>query len=279
MSDFHTERQVLELNWNSAGLDYDGVDRTLAISQLYANLVGMEHERKIISTKVPFAEIAHGYSAAFDEPLLNEVTIKALLNKIPLTSAEFDTLESRYKNQAFVISRLTTARTIRRVQENLAVHLKGGGGFGEWRDGLDELFASLGMEPQNSHYIENVYRTNVASAYNRGRWDQVQAHLNLIAILEYHAVLDARTRPHHRAMNGTKAPPDAQIWIEWYPPNGYKCRCKVVAITKYAAQRYGLRADIVYPDVKPDPGFEYNPSQGLPLKFLNRAQEFGIPLR
>lgn len=278
---FESERQVAELNWGSAKLDYDGADRTLTACQLYAHLIGIQQEQKILSSRASFVEILPAYSDGFefDESILNEAVIRSLLSKIPLTREEFNTLETRYKNQAFVISRLSTARAIRRVQENMAEHLKRGGGFGEWRDQMDEMFASLGMEPQNSYYLENVYRTNVSSAYNAARWEQAQASSGLIALLEYHAILDARTRPNHRAMDGTKAPPDAQIWIEWYPPNGYRCRCRVVSITKYAAQRYGLKADIVYPDVKPDPGFEYNPSQGLPPQFLNRAQEFGIPVR
>lgn len=279
MNDAESERQVFALTWSNAGIGYDGADSSLALSQLYGHLVGVEHVDKVLNTQARFSAIVPGYAVEFDERLLNEAAVRFLLARVPLTREEFDTLEAKYKSQAFVISRFTTARDIRRAQEDLSATLARGGTFADWRNNLDDVFAGLGIEPANSFYLDNVYRTNVLSAYNAGRWEQAQRRMDIISLYEYHAVLDARTRPAHRAMDGTKAPPDHQIWLEWYPPNGYKCRCRVVVITKYVARRYGLTEDPVMPAVKPDEGFDHSPVQGLPPSLLARAQEFGIPIR
>ena len=43
--------------------------------------------------------------------------------------------------------------------------------------------------------------------------------------LRYVAVLDARTRPEHRAWHGLILPIDHPLWDTHYPPNGWGCRC------------------------------------------------------
>ena len=57
---------------------------------------------------------------------------------------------------------------------------------------------------------------------------------------EYVAVLDSRTRPEHRALNGTVLPADDPFWKTHKPPLGFRCRCTVVNHTKESLAREGL---------------------------------------
>ena len=109
--------------------------------------------------------------------------------------------------------------------------------------------------------------------------------------LMYVAVLDSRTRPAHKALHGKIFHMDDPFWDSFYPPNGWKCRCRTRALTEgQAIQRYGrkpapsgdrlseadalvskstgeLRPVAVYKDtltsmkISPDPGFSCNPGK------------------
>ncbi|MBA1302629.1 phage head morphogenesis protein, partial [Pseudomonas carnis] len=57
----------------------------------------------------------------------------------------------------------------------------------------------------------------------------------------YVAILDGKTRPSHRALHGQVFRHDDPIWASIFPPNGFNCRCRVVALTESAVKRRGLR--------------------------------------
>jgi len=276
IGDLESERQLVDLDWRFAGDVWDEVAPHLGRGQFFANLMGVEQAAKLLREKSKFAELTRGYVARFDEPLLNEEAVRALQRKVPLTEAEIKVLEERYRAQAFTIAKVSSADLIEYIKQDLAAHIAKGGTFAEWQAGIDALLIRRGVGRLDPRYLRTVYRTNVASAYNLGRWEQTQRNADLVELLEYHAVLDERTRPDHRAMHGVKAPIDAPVWSEWYPPNGYNCRCIVLPITPYVAQEYGLVASPAMPDRHPDKGFEHHPAQGLPPQYLERAAAYGI---
>ena len=39
-------------------------------------------------------------------------------------------------------------------------------------------------------------------------------------------------RPEHAALNGVTLPPSDTFWDEYYPPNGWNCRCTAVQVRK-----------------------------------------------
>lgn len=51
----------------------------------------------------------------------------------------------------------------------------------------------------------------------------------LLPYWERLAVMDDRTRPVHRALHGVIKPADDPFWDEHYPPDGFNCRCTVIA--------------------------------------------------
>jgi hypothetical protein len=65
---------------------------------------------------------------------------------------------------------------------------------------------------------------------------------------EYSAILDQRTRPSHRALDGKIfLATDSQFW----PPLGFRCRCTVILITKAQASRRGLtKPDTITPEMQ-----------------------------
>lgn len=245
---------------------------------LLAALVGVRHVENQLIRGFNFGDLVESYYISFaDEPLLTSKAVEALLKQVPLTPEEYDKLEAKYRSQAFTISRLTTADLIQDVKQSLANHIRRGGTFAEWRNSIDDLFESMGAAKSNAWYLETVYRTNIQRAYNEGQRNYARQNSQRVALAEYHAIRDERTRPAHRAMHGFKAPLDAPVWNEWWPPNGFNCRCSIILISKYVAQQYGLIADPIAPAEHPDEGWGFAP-EGLPPQYLERAQQYGIPV-
>jgi len=273
-----TAGQADTVSWDNFDAGLDQVDDSLARAMLLASLTAVEHVEDQLREDVEFAELAESYLQFDESTLLSAHAVEAILRKIPLTRDEYDQLEARHKSQAFTISRIATADVIEKLKRDMAQHIEDGGTFGEWRDALDEKFDALGVTRPSSHYLEIVYRNNVMRAYNESQLSYVKKNRSRVALLEYHAIRDERTRPAHKAMHGFRASPDSPVWNEWYPPNGHRCRCRVVIISRTVARRYGLVEDPIAPAERPDEGWGYAPDEHLPPQLVERAAEYGIPV-
>ncbi len=135
--------------------------------------------------------------------------------------------------------------------------------------------------------LRTIYNQNLQSSYMAGRW-QAQTEDKSRPYLQYVAVMDARTRPAHAAMNGLVFPIGDAFWDSFYPPNGWNCRCRTRAFSKDDLESKRLsagssegrlsqreiydpdgvvRSQSVYQDgltgekISPDPGFSNNPGK------------------
>lgn len=149
-----------------------------------------------------------------------------------------------------------------------------------------EIVPGRAMTPQR---LKPVFQTNLQSAYMAGRYKGQLENADHRPYWKYVAVLDRRTRPRHRALNGRVFRYDDPIWGYIYPPNGYNCRCRIVALSYEEFMADGgvlsrgedhietIIADLGkrgkvpvtgYRDpatgelFTPDPGFGHNPGQG-----------------
>ena len=75
--------------------------------------------------------------------------------------------------------------------------------------------------------LDTIFRTNMQSSYMAGQYQQQLANVSFRPYWEYVAVMDNRTRPAHAALNGQTFRWDDPFWDACYPPNGYRCRCRV----------------------------------------------------
>ena len=89
----------------------------------------------------------------------------------------------------------------------------------------------------------------------------------------YDAVNDERTRPTHKMMDAQVRRYDDPFWDEWYPPNGFSCRCGVITLSAQQVKQRGIdvqrgmpraTVDIETGEIthwKPDKGFDVNPAK------------------
>ncbi len=127
--------------------------------------------------------------------------------------------------------------------------------------------------------LETIFVTNMQTAYAAGNYAQIQENKDEAPYLMYDAVHDSRTRPQHRAWDGTVLPVDDPWWDTHTPPNGWRCRCGVIQLSKEQVVAMGKAVadkappsptreytnprsgEITRVPVGIDPGFGYNPGK------------------
>lgn len=110
------------------------------------------------------------------------------------------------------------------------------------------------------HRLKTIYRTNMQSAMQAGRYEQQISSAPADGWLRYVAISDQSTRTSHREMDNFQRPASDPIWSKIYPPNGFNCRCRVMELDEdEALASGGASPDSQIPPGFPDPGFETKP--------------------
>lgn len=134
---------------------------------------------------------------------------------------------------------LQDGQTLKQFITNMQPTLEAQGWWGQQvivdSEGVGEL-VQLGSPRR----LKTIYQTNLQSAYMAGRKAEMEQTAETHPYWMYVAILDGKTRPSHRALHGQVFRHDDPIWSAIFPPNGFNCRCRVVALTEAAVKRRGL---------------------------------------
>jgi SPP1 gp7 family putative phage head morphogenesis protein len=179
--------------------------------------------------------------------------------------------------QAFTVARVTQMDVLEDIRKAVDTAVKDGTPLNQFKKDLIPLLERRGwFSPKGEDAeikmpdgttrkrltpwrLDNIYRTNLQSAYHAGRYRQMLENAPNRPWWMYDAVNDSRTRPSHAAMDGKVYRFDHPIWDSWHPPVGYRCRCTLRSLSDQDMKRTGKRESISPPLAKPDPGFDYNP--------------------
>lgn len=157
---------------------------------------------------------------------------------------EFYSMDLKTRQMATTVSFLSSLEQAESVIKSLNKTLASGGTFNDFQKLVAESEIVL-----PKHYLDNVFRTNIQSAYGHGRWQQQQRNKDKRQYLMYSAINDSRVRPAHLALNRIVLPIDHPFWLTHYPPLGFRCRCTVIALTEKQALKYGITPDDKLPEV------------------------------
>ena len=108
------------------------------------------------------------------------------------------------------------------------------GGFKSFDRFLQEVQAIDASYNQNWLYAEYNFAT--ASTQMAARWADIERDGDEYN-LQYRTALDGLVRPEHAALEGITLPPSDKFWNDYYPPNGWNCRCTAVQVLR---DRYPL---------------------------------------
>ncbi|MDG6857642.1 phage minor head protein [Glaesserella parasuis] len=166
--------------------------------------------------------------------------------------------------RATTISKLTDLDITRDIYGSMEKARREGKSFNEWKKTLvDDLErkgwvyghdkaisrgidGKLLADPKTGEHfgtprrLNTIYRTNMQQAYSAARYQRYMDNVDNRPYWQYSAVGDKRTRPAHQALNGKIYRYDDPFWATFYPPNGFNCRCTVIALSERDLKRKGI---------------------------------------
>lgn len=157
-------------------------------------------------------------------------------------------------SKSFTVAKVTRLDVLTDIHHAIVDDLKHGGSFPTFLEKLQPTLEAKGWWGRREHIdqetgeitnvqygspwrLETIYETNMQSAYMAGRYRGMLAASKYAPWWEYSAVMDNRTRRTHAALNGRVFRFDDPFWDSWYPPNGFRCRCRVLPRTEIEHQR------------------------------------------
>lgn len=161
--------------------------------------------------------------------------------------------------KAFTVSKMTDMELLKDTKGTFEQALKEGWSSQKTQRELTKMYKTRGwwgkqeVENENGtiktvqlgspYRVRTIYRQNIQSAYNAGRYLEQMKNVDIAPYLQYICVLDERTRPEHKAMHLKVFRYDDPIWAYLYPPNGFGCRCMVRQLTQAEVDRMGLKVE------------------------------------
>lgn len=197
----------------------------------------------------------------------------------------------------FTVSRLARLDLLQALHDGLVQSVGGDLSRKDWTRDAEKLLADAGWwgtkavtDPETGEIVYTkfdparmklIYDVNTRQAYSTGLWDRVERSKKTHPFVRYITKGDERVRASHRQWNGVTLPVDDPFWTTHWPANGWRCRCRVMSMTrreydagktptgealKKEAPAVELReyvnprtGEISKVPVGIDPGFAYNP--------------------
>jgi SPP1 gp7 family putative phage head morphogenesis protein len=197
-------------------------------------------------------------SVGFDVPF--EETIDRFKAKGLKTSFSYADVRAEEHQAAVTIAKMMDVDLLADVKASLDDAIANGVVFRDWADQMTPMLQSKGwwgrkavLDPLTGQTViaqlgspsrlQTIFRTNMASAYANGHWDQIEAQAEDAPYLLYDAIDDYRTRPEHAAWDGTVLPITNKWWKTHTPPCGFSCRCSVIQLDADDLEDMGIEVD------------------------------------
>lgn len=200
--------------------------------------------------------------------------VEFLKKKEPITADEYKKIADAAKAKAFTVSGYTSVEVLQKFLDELEEACKNGATKKEFMDNMNDFLERNGYKGINSFHADVIFRTNMQTAYNAGHYKSMTnpTTMKLRPYWKYITAGNGHVRETHQEMQGRIYRADDPIWDIWYPPNGFRCRCSVVSLTKAQMERSGREVstrppyDLDYDTGEitykyPDKGFSNNPAK------------------
>ena len=200
--------------------------------------------------------------------------VEFLKKKKPLTAGEYSMVSDECRAKAFTVSGYTSLEVLQTFLDELTDACENGKTKREFMENMNDFLERNGYEGLNPFHADVIFRTNMQTAYNAGHYKSMTdpTTKKLRPFWKYITAGDSEVRASHAQMDGKIYSADDPIWDIWYPPNGFRCRCTVVSMTKSQVERSGVPVSTELPygiDLEtgeiigqfPDKGFSNNPAK------------------
>lgn len=203
---------------------------------------------------------------------ITEKEIKAAFNMEPEKIIEFfkekglkpsfdwHEVYSDAHSKAFTVAKMTELDLLKDTKDLLDKSLKEGDGYGKFKGEAQELFEKKGwtgfkdvtdpktgekktVELGTPRRIKKIFDCNMNSAYAAGRYREQMEQVDVAPYWQYMSMDDEQVRKEHQALHGRVWKADDPFWANFYPPNGWGCRCFVINLTKRMVEKKSLTVE------------------------------------
>lgn len=191
---------------------------------------------KLSPTQVAFNARGDG---SFNKPFAEQVAF--FRQKLNLPTVHYDDIVQEAHNRAFVVAGAMKADLLNDLREAVDKAIADGKSIGAFRKEFNQIVKKHGWDGWTGSDSAKgrdwrtrvIYRTNLASSYAAGRWAQLNDP-DLLKTRPYWKYVHNDTvqhpRPLHVSWSGMVLPHDHPWWQAHFPPNGWGCRCRVIAV-------------------------------------------------
>lgn len=185
--------------------------------------------------------------------------IQFFQDKVPVPTERWTDLWKDAHDTGFMVAGAAKADLLADLKKAVDKAITKGTTLQEFRKDFDRIvakhgwtgWAGEGSEAGVAWRTKVIYETNLRTAYQAGRWAQVQAikHRNPYLIYR-HSDLSVHPRPLHKSWDGLVVEADS-AWVRaHWPPNGWGCKCRMFSIGPRDLAKLGKAG----PDTPPDDG-------------------------
>lgn len=210
-------------------------------------------------------EVAYGKTSEF----VFHDAADFLSSKEAVPKEVYEALEEKARDRAFTVAHYTLAEVLNQFLRELTDAVEDGTTFEAFYENMNTFLERNGYAAVNRYHADVIFQTNTQTAFQAGHYDTMQKAKKYRPYWQYKTVGDGDVRETHEAMHNRIYAADDPIWNVWYPPNGYRCRCTVVSLTRKQVEQMGLAVSTQPPvsltdagrrPVFPDKGFSNNPA-------------------
>ena len=232
-------------------------ENSLVLSELWGHYLTIKDRSKISEYKKK-SEFAF-YSEIDLQDIFNMTfneAINWLLSREPQMYDQIQKVIDKYRTEYFWIKRSTDLEVTKTLYAELLKNLELGQTFEDFKKNLD--LESLGFG-EYGYYLRQVFDQTMINAQSVGQWEQLQEGMQYGFVYGlYDAILDGRETDLCRMLDGKIYRLDSPFWEVYYPPNHFKCRSRVTALSEEDMTNYGYRAESGEVVTDPQKGFDKN---------------------
>lgn len=210
-------------------------------------------------------------AAIFHRPFAEQLSY--FRQKENLGTEHWDDILGLAHDRAFIVAGAMKAELLTDLRAAVDKAISQGTTLEAFRRDFAQIVAKHGWDYRGGFdwRTKVIYETNLRASYAAGRWAQL-TDPKLLAVAPYwryvHSDSVLHPRPLHLAWNGLTIRHDDPWWQTHFPPGGWGCRCRVVAVSA----RQLLRGQ---PDHAPDNGtYTYTDRWGE-IHTLPRGIDYG----
>lgn len=137
-----------------------------------------------------------------------------------------DTMRAKLRESDYIFSGIKTFHELNEAFPSLLDEKGNRKPFNQFLNDVQKI-----DDTYNKAYLNAEYNHAQASAEMAAKWEGYEEDGDEY-YLQYRTAGDDKVRPEHAALNGVTLPMSDPFWDEYFPPNGWNCRCTVVQVLK-----------------------------------------------